>query len=63
MAKQKRFKVTLVRGKIGCSESQRRTLDALGLGKRLSTNQFNDSPALRGQLKKVQHLVKIEVLN
>ena len=53
-------KVTLVKSTIGQIESVKATVAALGLKKIRFTKTFEDSPALQGQLKKVQHLVKVE---
>jgi large subunit ribosomal protein L30 len=57
----KQFEVTLTKSLIGTSETQRATLDALGLRKRQATRMVNDTPANRGQILKVQHLVKVVV--
>ncbi len=57
----KTFKVTLKRSLIGCTESQRNTVRCLGLSKRHQTVDVNDTPANRGQIMKVQHLVDVEV--
>ena len=38
---------------------QKRTLDSLGLHKINSVAEHEDSPSLRGMIRKVQHLVKI----
>ena len=54
------IKVTLVKSTIGEVESVKATVAALGLRKIRSTNTFEDSPALQGQIKKVAHLVKVE---
>ncbi len=53
-------KVTLVKSTIGEVKSVKDTVAALGLRKIRSANTFEDSPALRGQIKKVAHLVKVE---
>jgi large subunit ribosomal protein L30 len=58
----KKFKVTLVKGLSRKTESQIRTLEALGLKKRLEFSIVNDTPANRGQILKVQHLVKVECI-
>jgi large subunit ribosomal protein L30 len=58
----KKFKVTLVKGLSRKTESQIRTLEALGLKKRLEVSIVNDTPANRGQILKVQHLVKVELI-
>ena len=57
----KTFKVTLKRSLIGCTEVQRETVRCLGLKKRLHTVVVKDSPAARGQIMKVQHLLNVEV--
>ena len=53
------IKLKLVRSWIGCSPIQRRTLDALGLRKIRMEREFKDSPALRGMIEKVKHMVEI----
>jgi large subunit ribosomal protein L30 len=57
MAKQ--FKVTLKRSLISCTESQRETARCIGLRKTGSSVVVNDSPAMRGQIMKLQHLVEV----
>lgn len=54
------YKVQLVKSRIGCSETQVRTLFALGLTKINTVKTFNDSEAFRGQVRKVQHLITIK---
>lgn len=58
----KKFKVTLVRGLSRRTESQIRTLEALGLKKRTDSSVMADNSANRGQILKVQHLLKVEVI-
>ncbi|MGN1077874.1 MAG: 50S ribosomal protein L30 [Candidatus Gallimonas sp.] len=53
-------KVTLVKSTIGEVESVKATVAALGLTKIRTTKTFEDTPALRGQIRKVAHLVKVE---
>jgi len=57
----KKFVVTLKRGLMGCSKTQRATIEALGLRKRHHSVVVADNPANRGQIMKVQHLVDVEV--
>lgn len=57
----KTFKVTLMKGLSGSSESQRRTIAALGLRKRHHSVVIADNPANRGQILKIQHMVEVEV--
>lgn len=53
------IKVKLVRSPIGCSPNQRRTLEAMGLRKIRMEKEFKDSPAVRGMIEKVKHLVEV----
>lgn len=53
-------KVTLTRSLIGYPKDQRATVKALGLTKIRSSVVKEDSPALRGMLHKVAHIVKVE---
>ena len=53
-------KVTLVKSTIGEVKSVKETVAALGLKKIRSEKTFEDTPALRGQIRKVPHLVKVE---
>lgn len=57
----KTFAVTLRKSPIGCTQSQRKTIEALGLRKREHTVVLADNPANRGQIMKVQHLVEVKV--
>ena len=56
----RKIKVTLVRSPIGYPEPQKRTVRALGLRHMHQVVEHNDSPALRGMLAKVVHLIRIE---
>lgn len=53
-------KVTLIKSTIGEVASVKATVAALGLKKIRSEKTFEDTPTLRGQIKKVAHLVKVE---
>ncbi|MCP2012893.1 large subunit ribosomal protein L30 [Deinococcus sp. HSC-46F16] len=53
-------KVTLRRSVIGRPESQVQTVKALGLRKIGDTRELVDTPAVRGMIKTVQHLVEVE---
>jgi len=54
-----KLEVKQVRSGIGHAATMRATLEALGLRRMNHTVVHQDSPALRGQLKKVRHLVKV----
>lgn len=53
-------KITLTRSLIGYPKDQRGTVKALGLTKIRSSVVKEDSPALRGMIHKVEHMVKVE---
>ena len=55
-----KLKVTLTRSLIGRPETQRKTVVSLGLGKMNSSSVLPDNAAIRGQIFKVKHLVKVE---
>jgi large subunit ribosomal protein L30 len=54
------IKLTQFKSKNGANPKARETLRTLGLGKIGSTTERDDSPQLRGEIYKVQHLVRIE---
>ncbi len=56
----KMIKVTLVKSTIGSLKNQKATVEALGLKKIGSFNTFEDSAVVRGMIRKVAHLVKVE---
>jgi large subunit ribosomal protein L30 len=56
----KALRVTLVKSPIGYNKSQKATVRALGLRRMNQTVEHNDSPAVRGMLNKIIHLIKIE---
>ena len=55
-----KIKVTLVRSGIGCNESQRSTIKGLGLRKINSSSVLENTPAVRGMITKINHLVEAE---
>jgi large subunit ribosomal protein L30 len=56
----KALRVTLVRSPIGFKKDQKATVRALGLRRMNQTVEHNDTPAVRGMLNKIIHLIKIE---
>jgi len=54
------IKVTLVRSAIGYPKPQKATVRALGLRRMNQTVEHKDTPALRGMLAKVIHLIRVE---
>jgi large subunit ribosomal protein L30 len=59
-AENKVIKVTLVRSPIGFPKKQKATVRALGLRHLNQTVEHEDTPALRGMLTKVIHMIRIE---
>ena len=55
-----KLKITQYKSKNGANPKARESLRTLGLGKIGSTTEREDSPQVRGELYKVQHLVRIE---
>lgn len=55
-----KLKLTLVKSVIGRPETQRKTVNSLGLGKVGSSAFVVETPAIKGQVRKIQHLLKIE---
>ncbi|MBA4423579.1 MAG: 50S ribosomal protein L30 [Syntrophus sp. (in: bacteria)] len=53
----KQLKITLVKSYIGRPEAQRKVLRGMGLGKVNKTVLLNDTPEIRGMIRKVVHLV------
>lgn len=60
MAKTKYLKVTQIRSLIGWSNRQKETVKSLGLRKIGQTVFKQNRPEIRGMVKKVLHLVKVE---
>ena len=54
------MKVTQFKSKNGSDKSQLDTLRSLGLRRIGHTVEVNDTPAARGMLHKLRHLVRIE---
>lgn len=54
------LKITLTKSLIGRSEDQRVTVKLLGLKKLNSFVVQDDTPVIRGMIRKVEHLVKVE---
>lgn len=55
-----KIKVTLVKSVIGTKQDHRATVRGLGLRKINQTVELEDTPQVRGMIKKVAYLVKCE---
>jgi large subunit ribosomal protein L30 len=56
----KKLKVTLTGSVVGSLPKQRRTVKAIGLGKRSSSVIIDSTPDMLGMLTVINHLVKVE---
>ena len=54
------IKITQVRSVIKRPKNQKLTMVALGLRRMGMSNTVTDTPAVRGMVRKVEHLVKVE---
>ncbi len=60
MAGKKTIRVTQIGSPIGRHRDQRQTLVGLGLNKMHRTRELEDTPAVRGMINKVEHLVRVD---
>ena len=58
-ADSKRVKVTLVKSTIGFGKKQAAVVEGLGLRRLNHTVEVADTPAMRGMIHKVRHLVTV----
>jgi large subunit ribosomal protein L30 len=59
-AKPGKVRITQTGSPIGRPKDQRATLIGLGLNKMHRTRELEDTPAIRGMIEKVRHLIRIE---
>ncbi len=60
MAVKKTLRVTQIGSPIRRPKDQRQTLVGLGLNKMHKTRELEDTPAVRGMIDKVKHLVRVD---
>ena len=58
----KKLRITLVKSTIGCKPHQKKVVEALGLHKIRQSVELDDTPATRGAIFKVSHLLQVEEL-
>jgi large subunit ribosomal protein L30 len=58
-----KVRVTQTASAAGRKPGQKETLTGLGLKKIRQTRELDDTPAIRGMIRKVAHLVKVEELS
>jgi len=54
------LRITLIKSTNRAKRKQFATVEALGLRKIRSAAEHNDTPQIRGMIKRVNHLVKVE---
>ncbi len=59
-AKTSTVTVTQIKSPIGRPQDQRATLAGLGLNKMHRSSTLEDTPSVRGMIKKVGHLIRVE---
>jgi len=55
-----KVRITQIKSKIGSTERQKRTLEALGIKKLHNPVELESTPQILGMVEKVRHLVKVE---
>jgi large subunit ribosomal protein L30 len=55
-----KLRVKYVRSAIGYAQDQKDTIRSLGLRKLQHTVEVEDTPAIRGMINKVRHLIQVE---
>jgi large subunit ribosomal protein L30 len=56
----KKLKITQIGSPLGRNDLQRKNLIGLGLNKLHRSRELEDTPAIRGMIRRVQHLVRID---
>ena len=57
---KKTVTITQIRSGLGRKKDQIQTLAGLGLGKLRRTRELEDTPSVRGMIRRVAHLVQVE---
>lgn len=58
-----RLRITLVRSPIGTLPKHRSTVRSLGLRKMHQSVEKDDNPAIRGMIRTVEHMVRLEEIS
>ena len=59
-ARKPTVRVTQVASGLGRKKDQLQTLAGLGLGKLRRTRELEDTPSVRGMIRRVAHLVRVD---
>jgi large subunit ribosomal protein L30 len=57
-----RLRITLTKSPIGALPKHRKTIRSLGLRKMQQSVEKEDNPAIRGMVRTVEHMVRLEEL-
>lgn len=57
--KKKTITIRLKKGTISCNPGQRATVNGLGLKRREQVRTLENTPSVRGMIKKVMHLLEV----
>ena len=60
MPDNKTVRITQLRSVLGRKPGQKETLIGLGLNKIRKTSELEDTPSVRGMIRKVAHLIKVD---
>jgi large subunit ribosomal protein L30 len=63
MPEHKKVRVTQIASGLGRKPGQIETLIGLGLNKMRATRELEDTPSVRGMIRKVAHLIQVEELS
>jgi len=58
-----KVKIRLAKSRIGRSEAQRKVLEGLGLKKRESVVELEDTPSVRGMINKIGFMLDVEKIS
>lgn len=58
-----KLEITQIRSLSGRPETQRRTIRALGLTRNQSSVVHDDTPAIRGMINKIPHMLKVREIS
>jgi large subunit ribosomal protein L30 len=58
-----KLEITQVRSVSGRQETHRRTLRALGITKNQTSVIHNDTPAIRGMINKIPHMISVREIS
>jgi large subunit ribosomal protein L30 len=58
-SKKRSITIKLKKGTVACNPNQRATINGLGLKRREQEVTLENTPSVRGMIKKVMHLVEV----